>query len=548
MSRQPKNQAEVAQLCVELRQQGRTYREIAERVGRELRVNARVAFRMAHGWTQGQVAERWNTQWPDADAPKTSKQISYWETWPAPSGRRPSVETLNKLALLYQCDARDLHDGEDYSHLDPATSTSDGPPEQSDEPSPNADAMVGPPEAETSTIPTTVARPDPAATGGHLLVPEPSVIASGGRAGVVGGILGLSANQRDILIDLIATWVPHMDRRIVLQALGWGTATTAVAPMLAGSLNPDEQARLAAALQKPRRVDATVIGHLEQVLTHCHRQDDTVGPQAVLDIVLAQRELAASMLAECPAELRPRLLSLYADQSRLAGWLYYNLNDFASAAFYYEQARSTAHEARNTALAARVLCQMSQLGIWQGRPRVGLDHAVAAQNWARRTDDQMLRAVIAATTARAYAREGQEKACLTQLDTAHTIITTNTGQPTCLPLYTEGLHMSIHGECLLQLHRPTDAIQVTEASLATLDPRYVRVTALTVVDLGRARLACREVDHAAAALEQAADLAVQNHSPRLTGEITAARARMQPWQNSPAVIQLDQRLQAYQLV
>ncbi len=546
MTRQPQSRSgKVAQLSAELRGQNRTYREIAERIRREHRVNTRVAFRMAHGLTQAQVAERWNVQWPDAEAPKTDKQISYWEAWPAPSGRAPSPETLNRLAFLYRCNAGELLDGDDYSHLDPATSTTLGP-ENREEPTPTTDTTVDPPTTVTGTIPPPEAQPDPAATAGHLVVPAAAVVATGERAGIGGGILGLSARQRDVVIDLILTWVPHMDRRTVIQLFGWGTA--AVAPLLVSSLDPDEQARLAAAIRTPRRVDATVIGHMEQVLRDCARKDDAVGPQAVLDLVLAQRSMTENMLTQCPLALQPRLLSLYADQSRLAGWLYCNMNDFASAAFYYEHARRTAHEARNTALVAQVLGQMSSLATWQGQPRIGIDHAVAAQHWAQRTDDRLLRAIVADTAARAYARDGQETACLTELDNARTLIATGTGQPSLLPYYDEGVHSSKRGDCLLQLHRPNDASQATETSLATLDPSYVRVVAFTIVDLGHARLECGDLEHAAATLEQAADLALQNRSPRLTGEITTLRARMQPWHNRPAVLQLDQRLQAYQLV
>ena len=538
----------MVQRCAELRRQNRTYREIATWIGRELGVNTLVAFRMAHGLTQAQVAERWNTQWPDAEAPKTCKQISYWETWPASSGRRPSRETLNKLAFLYRCSAGELFDGEDYAHLDPAASVS-RTPQRPTEPSPAAETAVDPTAVQTSTVAASVVRPEPeTATGGPLIVPKPVVVATGERIGAGDGILGLSARQRDIVVDLITTWVPYMDRRTVLRALGWGTAASAGVPFVVSSLDPDGQARLAAAVQVPRRVDATVVGHMEQMLTHCVHREAAVGPQAVLDVVLAQCDLAAGMLTECPAALRTRLLSLYADQSRLAGWLYYNMNDFASATFYYEQARSAAHKAENASVAAFTLCQLSQLAIWQGQPRLGIDHAVAARSWVQRTDDQLLRALIADTAARAYARDGQQTACLTELDTSRALIAANIGRPSCLPDHGEGLHASIRGECLLQLHRPADAVEVSEASLATLDPRYVRNVAMTVVDLGQARLECRDVEHAAATLEQAADLTLQNRSPRLTGKITAVRARMQPWQHSPAVIQLDQRLQAYQLV
>jgi hypothetical protein len=102
----------------QLRAAGWTYQRIAAEWRRRHGFNSRVAFRLAHGLTQADVAQRWNEQWPDPDSPKTAKQISYWELWPAPSGRCPSVETLNRLAYLYRCSAGELLDGEDYSHLD----------------------------------------------------------------------------------------------------------------------------------------------------------------------------------------------------------------------------------------------------------------------------------------------------------------------------------------------------------------------------------------------------------------------------------------------
>ncbi|MGH3569382.1 MAG: helix-turn-helix domain-containing protein [Pseudonocardia sp.] len=559
MTRQPeRRRGELARLCAELRGQGCTYREIAGRIRGELRVNARVAFRLAHGLTQAEVAERWNAKWPDQEALKTDKQISYWEVWPAPSGRRPSLDTLNKLAFLYQCSAGELLDGQDHSHLDPAASALDRVPERSGEPSPTAPA-VPLPAASSGTGHPSVSLSDPAgfvATGCDLWVPErfATQLAApvGGLIAVAGGTLGWSARQRDAvcqqLVDLFALWGHTMDRRIVLQLLISWAAAAAAGPVFP-RLNPDDQQRLVAAVRAPSRVDATVIDHLEQVLSHCVRQDDVLGPQAVLDTVLAQRHLVGGLLAECPPALRPRLLSVHADQSRVTGWLSYNSNDFDGAATYYEQARTDAHEAHDTALGAQVLCQMSQLATWQQRPRVGIDHAVAAQRWAQRTDDLLLRAWAAATVARAYARDGQQSACLAELDTARAGIAAATGQPSVVAgVFDEGLHASIRGECLLQLHRPADAAQATERSLATLDRTYVRNVALTTVDLGSARLECGDLDHAAATLEQAADLAVQNRSARLAGEIHAVRARMQPWQDSGAVIQLDERLRAYQLV
>jgi tetratricopeptide (TPR) repeat protein len=104
----------------QLRALGWSYRQIAGQLRDRYGINSRVAYRLAHGLTQAEVAQRWNAHWPDPSAPKTAKTISYWEIWPATGGRTPSPDALNKLAYLYRCSAGELLDGEDFSRLDPA--------------------------------------------------------------------------------------------------------------------------------------------------------------------------------------------------------------------------------------------------------------------------------------------------------------------------------------------------------------------------------------------------------------------------------------------
>jgi transcriptional regulator with XRE-family HTH domain len=120
-----------------LRARGLTYRQIAAEFRGRHGVNTRVAYRLAHGLSQADVAERWNTQWPDPEYPKNAKAISYWEVWPAPGGRAPSLDTLNKLAYLYRCSAGELLDGEDFSSLDPANAVDPDVDDRVDTPSPS---------------------------------------------------------------------------------------------------------------------------------------------------------------------------------------------------------------------------------------------------------------------------------------------------------------------------------------------------------------------------------------------------------------------------
>jgi transcriptional regulator with XRE-family HTH domain len=93
-------------LATSLRDAGRSWSEIAAALRDRYGLGARTAMRVAHGWTQAEVAQHWNSRWPDD--PKTFKSISYWENWPSATGHMPSLHVLDRLAQLYECDVADL--------------------------------------------------------------------------------------------------------------------------------------------------------------------------------------------------------------------------------------------------------------------------------------------------------------------------------------------------------------------------------------------------------------------------------------------------------
>jgi hypothetical protein len=518
---------------VSLRAEGKSWVEIAEALRQRYRFNARVALRYAHGWSQRQAADEWNRRWPDEL--KTFKSFSSWEQWPSRTGHAPSFDNFGKLAELYKCAVSDLlSDLPDFRHRDTAAGVVE------------AALTMREPDAAL-VVPSDVAV-WAAATGPPL--PDNFVTALMQHLG------SLTSADRDVLstprdrdrayhqlVQFLRSWAHTMDRRDMLGVLSWATATASLSPIIGG----DEHQRVASVLTRSSRVDAQTIEHIEAVLWHCRRQDHALGPQAALTTVLAQRDLARALVPDCPAVLRPRMLSALSEASRQAGWMSFDLKQFDHAGYYYEDARALAHEAENNGLGALVLCEMSHLATWQGTPRIGIDHAVAAGQWAYRIGDMRVRAYTAATAARAYAADGQRDACLTALDTAHAVLTMVDDQAPSYSTYGEAGHISIRGECHLKLCEADHAVSYAQQSLEIMDRSSARDVAMTTIDLSEAYIQCTEIDEAARLLGDAGDIAASHSSARLTGRLNQARADLRPWQHTAAVRTLDDRLASYGL-
>jgi tetratricopeptide (TPR) repeat protein len=499
----PSQRRERAELSARLRAAGRTWPEIAEAIRSRYRVNARVAMRLAHGWSQREVAGQWTSAWPDD--PKTLKHISYWEQWPAETGHEPGLNVLANLASLYQCSIGDLlADLGDYRHTD--------------------SAMI--------------------------------LRADAGVQSVLAGLALPPRQQASIDVTEFAQAVtmwgeklsPDLDRRTLLFRLSGAFALAAAAPVFE-KITSDLQ-RLAGAPDDAPRLDGESLDRVEAIIADCRRHGDILGPAVTLQCVMAEREVLAAILrGRLPAALERRAESAYAELSQLAGWLLFNLGDFHAAAHYYDEARTVAHAAQDTDLVTYVLCTMSHMATWTGQPRVGIDHAVAAQTWARRTANPLALAYAADVTARAYAADNASALdCDTALALEHEALQAEPANPHVPDrwyFYDESFRLGTEAETSLLLGRPAAALDAAGRSLALIDPANLHNRVMTQALQAEAVILQGDGCGACTLIAGIARTTVGNTSRRIDDRITGLRRELGPWGRTAAVRDLDEQLRLY---
>jgi hypothetical protein len=95
---------------------GATAEQVATEMALRWRYRPRQAWRHAWGYTQQDVAARYNRVLDSPDAPMTDKRISDYEAWPA-GGVKPTLGALHILAMIYRTQPIKLIDQLDRESL-----------------------------------------------------------------------------------------------------------------------------------------------------------------------------------------------------------------------------------------------------------------------------------------------------------------------------------------------------------------------------------------------------------------------------------------------
>jgi len=500
-----------------LRAKGFTWDQIAEVLALNHPFSPLRLYRLAHGRTASDVVDEFNALDPAGTASLREGRLLDFERWPA-RGRRPTRRVLVVLARIYQTAARnlvtqavlatytpydrDVIEQTDFRHLDPHQALS---------PCPTGTANV-------SMRDRTAARP-----------------------GQDTAVLSVAACGE--LLRAVTTEEDDMQRRELLFELSLALGGLPALHLLR-HLTPDEESRLARAVHGQGRVDAATVATIEKLTARCRRLDDTYGPAKVLPVVEAQRDLVARLLKTHTLlpNLRTRLVHAYAELAQLAGFLRFDQMDYASADQSFASALGAALECGDAVLTAYVHLWRSEMTSFANQYAKGLDHALAAQSWARRSSSNLVRALSEYAEAVALARTGDATGGLRKLDLANQWAAKPTPhEPPYLYWVTESGAME-GSTCFVYniVGRPKEVLSITKAR----QPKdgYRREGAFDLIYQAVALTHLKEIPEAATKLSAAIPLMRSHSSARLRHRFTEARALLNPWSNNVYVRALDDQL------
>lgn len=321
----------------------------------------------------------------------------------------------------------------------------------------------------------------------------------------------------------------------------------AIAPLF-DMLNPDEHEQVARVMQDPSTFDQAALSYCEGMITNIRQQGDVLGPQLTLQSAIGHRQMVQRLVQAAPEKFQQRAISAYAELTQLVGWLCFNMGDYKSAQHYYDDARSAAHDAQNVELVTYILCTMSHLATWQGKPRVGIDHAVAAAVWAEQAHAPLARAYAADVAVRAYVADNQPDKCREILDREYAALqAAKADEPRASwwYFYDESFYWRTEGECALKLQRPEAAMNALDKSLTLVDPANLHNYTFRLLFRAEARIQQAEITEASSIVADVARLTAGSASQRISQRITDLRALLSPWERTKPVRELDSHLAAY---
>lgn len=509
--RQVSTRTQVAGLREAMRAKGATTTEIATAIAARLNVRPAVAYRLALGLTQEQVAERFNQRWPTQPL-KSGKQISYWECWGGPgshsstSARRPSVDDLHRLASIYGCRVDDLLG----SHAAPH---------------------------DSSHLP-----------GNHPVARVHNGVAdvrSMAEKGPVHAHFGGYAEGEDDG-DVVTLQVPTAQGVITVRLSRREFTSLMASGGLAALIPGLPAAPAAAGTAKPWPAGEDPADYFSRVLTGHQEGHHLLAPSD--HIVLLTRRLSDIDNARDTAgpalwaELRT-VQSAYAEH---VSWLYKETGDERACVHWADRAAQWGLESGNYPMVSYMLLRKSNLALDARDYTTAIELAQAAWKGPWQVPS-VLRGVAITYETRAHASKGGDGFDIGRLDEATELIVTGQNEegPAYLRFYTAGFAEVQRATCYLDAGRAREAIGILQKRIASLPSWHQRDKAQYEARLAHAHAADRAPDTAANVGLQALTIARDTGSQHTQAELDRLdKILINRWPDQPKVLELHDALSA----
>jgi hypothetical protein len=301
--------------------------------------------------------------------------------------------------------------------------------------------------------------------------------------------------------------------------------------------DPDELEHVAAALDDARRyLDGSVVGYFRSQLDRSKTDDGSFGATKALPLVLGILGAISEHVREVKPALRCTLLSLGADGAEFVGWLYRDLQDPASATYWYDRAMEWAQEAGDTAMQGYVLLRKSQMAYDVRDATRVVTFAEAAQSGPWQFPLK-IRAEVTQQAALGMAMVGEPMREVERtMDEASELLTrdeTNDKQDDPAGAYfTADTLLLRQATCYTEAGKPAKAAAlfadvIASGGLSRRDAGFFRARQAAALALSG------EPDSAAAVGLEAAQVAMETHSERTIRVLAEVVGTLSPWRSRP---------------
>lgn len=326
-----------------------------------------------------------------------------------------------------------------------------------------------------------------------------------------------------------------------------GTTTTAAGATIAARGDEPWQ-RLTAALRGTTRVDTTTVTNRERVTVGLERLEAHMSPTALVGAVIGHLDAIARLLrVPMRIPLRQHLCSVAAETSALAGWLTWDLDTPATAAAYF-RAGLDAADAGDRAIGAYLVGGLCVQPSYREQPEIRLRNLDGSTlGYVQADASPATRSWMACLQAEAHVMAGDERAALTALDRAETILEYASGDDPIrrrprVSFFDHARLLGERGVAMARLGQAEPAQAILTDAMVSLDPTMTKIRPRLLAELASSAIQRGDIDtacrHANDALIMAADLQVQ---PNLQ-DVYRIRRDLTPWADTTPVRDLDRQL------